>query len=74
MYIVLGRENCPFCDKAKELLESKDLPYLYVDITEPGFEQWRGWIKANGMTTVPQVFELLPGGYENLYADLEMRV
>ena len=72
MYIVLGRSNCPFCDKAKELLEAKDLPYTYVDVTDYEHRHWLNFLKSHQIKTVPQVFELMPGGYENLYADLEM--
>ena len=70
MYIVLGRPECPFCDKAKELLEAKNLPFVYVDVLDPSQSSWVKWLKANDIKTVPQVFKLMPGGYENLKADI----
>jgi glutaredoxin 3 len=73
MYIILGRPNCPFCDKARELLASKGLEYTYVNVKHPDNKEWLDFLKSNGVTTVPQIFELLPGGYEGLFADLEMK-
>lgn len=32
MYIVYGKQNCAYCTKAKQLLESKNLPYKYIDL------------------------------------------
>jgi len=68
MYLILGRRNCPFCDKAKERLTRDELPYVYVDITETQekttlFKD----ILVNKMNvrTVPQVFKLV-GGYDHL--------
>jgi len=73
MYLVLGRRNCPFCDKAKERLEQDGLPYVYVDIMETQekttlFKD----ILVNKMNvrTVPQVFKLV-GGYDNLKESLD---
>ena len=73
MYIILGKPDCPFCDKARELLDSKGLMYMYVDVKNPSNDSYLSFLKENGIRTVPQVFELLPGGYENLKADLEMK-
>lgn len=73
MFIVLGKPKCPSCEKAKELLNKSELDYIYIDITQPTMVHWKEYIKKKGLTTVPQVFELLPGGYENLYAEIEMR-
>ena len=72
MYIILGKPNCPYCDKSKELLDSKNIPYIYVDITQPSMAHWLGFIKGVGLKTVPQIFELKSGGYENLRAELIM--
>lgn len=76
MYVVIGRQNCPFCDKAKDVLDRAGEDYVYVDITSGDCITDAVWkhflvedIKA---TKVPQVFKLLPGGYENLRAELIM--
>ena len=33
MYLVIGRKNCSYCNLAKELLESRNISYVYKDIT-----------------------------------------
>lgn len=33
---VYGRENCPYCVKAKDLLEQKEIDFEYVDIVTTG--------------------------------------
>ena len=74
MYLVLGRQNCPYCDKAKELLESKGEDYRYVDITSGEGSTDKVWkdflVTTLGVKTVPQVFKLLPGGYEGLLQEV----
>jgi glutaredoxin len=70
MYIVLGRPNCPFCDKAKELLEAKGKAYTYIDVLSEGNEQFLNLLRDNDQKTVPQVFELQPGGYNTLNFNL----
>lgn len=66
---VYGKENCPWCVKAKELLNENKFNYLYQDINIPGFskEYFRSTI-AKGMTTVPVVVinGVTIGGYEAL--------
>lgn len=32
MYIIYGKDNCPFCEKAKALLTIKELPYTYLTL------------------------------------------
>lgn len=64
-YTVLGRPNCPFCDKALELL--KDREHVYHNIYETPFLVTL--LKSAGLTTVPQIFDqagYLIGGYEQL--------
>ena len=53
-YIVYGSHKCPWCDKAKTLLESKDLPYKYLNVLEDtqAYED----ITRMGHRTIPQVF------------------
>ena len=34
--IIYGKPACPYCDMAKKLLESKGIPYTYVDIVAEG--------------------------------------
>ena len=73
MYLVLGRRNCPFCDKAKERLEQDGLPYVYVDIMETQEKTTLFkdiLVNKMNVNTVPQVFKLT-GGYEALVEALD---
>lgn len=66
-FIVYGRDNCPYCVKAKELLDSRGLQYEYIDVSEN--QDAREFIKSIGCTTVPQVFyddDVYIGGYTEL--------
>jgi ribonucleotide reductase alpha subunit/glutaredoxin len=52
--VVYGKPNCPFCDKAKNILKSKGIDFQYIDISvdEKSFE----FIRSKGFRTVPQIF------------------
>jgi glutaredoxin len=73
MYLVIGRENCSYCDKAKELLTSQGKGFVYVDITSgEDFSDsvWKQFLVTDmGVNTVPQIFNLI-GGYEDLRLDI----
>jgi len=75
MYLVIGRKNCPFCDKAKELLDSKVIDYVYVDITSGDCitdDTWKHFLVEDlKAKTVPQIFKLT-GGYEELEKELSL--
>jgi len=32
MKIVIGRDNCVWCDKATDLLDKQGVPYVYVSV------------------------------------------
>jgi glutaredoxin 3 len=60
---------CPFCMRAKALLERKGLPYREINVEDdPG--QREEMMKRSGRRTVPQIFigETHVGGFEELYA------
>ena len=68
MYTVYGKKGCPFCEKAVELLESKQESYSYIDIDK--LPEAREYIRSIGATKVPQVFDDEDnhiGGYVPLY-------
>lgn len=75
MYLVIGRQNCPYCDKAKELLASKGLEYVYVDITSGDCivdSVWKHFLVEDlKVKTVPQVLKLTPGGFTGLKEELD---
>lgn len=47
---------CPYCTRAKALLDSKGVTYEEFDITMGGPKRQEMLDRANGRTTVPQVF------------------
>lgn len=66
MYVVYGTEVCPFCHRAKALLESKELNYEYIDVSES--VDAKMMFREKGLRTVPQVFieDKLIGGFTDL--------
>jgi len=57
MYYVIGKDNCPYCDKAKAALEKNNTPYVYKNLSrlaEAKRNQWVEFIKNElGLKTVP---------------------
>jgi glutaredoxin len=67
MITIYSKNNCPFCDRAKALLESKDVAFKVVNIEET--PDAREFLVDQGLRSVPQVFKdgvLLPGGFQGL--------
>jgi len=52
---------CPYCSRAKSLLDSKGVTYEEIDITMGGPKRQEMIQRANGRTTVPQIF--IDGGH-----------
>ena len=67
MITVYSKNNCPFCDRAKALLESKGIPFKTVMMEDT--PDAREFLMDQGLRSVPQIFKdgvLLPGGYQGL--------
>lgn len=69
MYKVYGKAWCVYCDRAKTLLKSKSLDFVYYDIEKD--EQFREWAqeRSGGQTSVPIIFDGDDnhiGGFEEL--------
>jgi glutaredoxin 3 len=47
---------CPYCSRAKSLLDGKGANYQEYDITAGGPQRQEMIGRANGRTTVPQIF------------------
>lgn len=47
---------CPYCTRAKRLLEEKGAAFDEIDITMGGPDRATMIERANGRTTVPQIF------------------
>ena len=61
---------CPYCWRAKELLDSKGLTYVEISVDMGGEPRAQMIQRANGRTTVPQIFisESHIGGCDDLLA------
>ena len=67
MITIYSKNNCPFCDRAKALLESKGIGFTTINIEEQ--PEHRETLVDLGLRSVPQIFKdgvLLPGGYQGL--------
>ena len=67
MITVYTKDNCPFCDMAKALLESRGVPYTTINVSEQ--PEARDFLIENGHRSVPQIFRgttHIPGGYQGL--------
>jgi len=61
---------CPYCARAKSLLERKGVKYTNIDIIEDSAKRDEMLDRSGGRTSVPQIFidgEHI-GGFDDLYA------
>lgn len=66
---VYSKKVCPYCDRAKQLLQTKNVDYQEVMVDED--EQEMAKMKElSGRRTVPQIFvgDEPIGGFDELYA------
>lgn len=67
--IVYTKKHCPYCDRAKHLLQNKGANFdeISVDLDEKKREQM---IEKSGRRTVPQIFinDQSIGGFDELWA------
>jgi glutaredoxin 3 len=61
---------CGFCHSAKALLSRKGVKFLEIDVSGDPEERGKMIERANGRTTVPQIFvgSTHVGGCDDLYA------
>ncbi len=61
---------CPYCSRAKALLDAKGATYEEYDITMGGPKRAEMLARANGRHTVPQIFigDRHVGGSDDLHA------
>ena len=61
---------CPYCWRAKQLLDSKGVEYREISVDFGGELRQQMIARANGRTTVPQIFirEHHVGGCDDLFA------
>jgi glutaredoxin 3 len=62
--------GCPYCVRAKHLLDSKGLSYTEYDVTMGGAKREEMVARAPGARTVPQIFinDVAIGGSDDLRA------
>jgi glutaredoxin 3 len=67
--VIYTKASCPYCVSAKQLLDTKSVPYEEIRIdTHP--ERIEEMIQSSGRRTVPQIFidGQSVGGCDDLYA------
>jgi len=72
MLTVYTKNNCPYCDRAKALLESRGVEYTTINLEDQ--PEARNFLVEQGLRSVPQIFNdttLLQGGYQGLAAQPE---
>ena len=74
MYTIITRDQCNFCDDAKELLRGKRFAYAEYNVQSNSSKWVLTLLKRSSITTLPQVFDpkgSLIGGYTELKALIE---
>ena len=68
--IIYTKAFCPYCTRAKRLLDDKGAAYDEIDISMGGPKRQEMLAKSNGRTTVPQIFigDTHVGGSDDLAA------
>lgn len=68
--IIYTKPGCPFCIKAKALLDSKGVTYTEINVGDDPIKRAELTKIANGSKTVPQIFinGTLVGGCDDLHA------
>lgn len=68
--VIYTTDYCPFCVRAKRLLDLKKVSYQEVDVTHNPALRDEMMKKAEGRRTVPQIFidEQSVGGCDDLHA------
>lgn len=76
MYVIYGKPSCPQCDKAKNLLKSKDVPFQYLVLDVDYTKEELLSICPTPPRQLPQIFKEMGntqeyvGGFEDLQKDL----
>lgn len=66
---IYTKKTCPYCVKAKNLLDHKSVSYTEIKVDEDPKELEMMLLRAEGRRTVPQIFinDLGIGGCDDLY-------
>jgi glutaredoxin len=69
MYTIITRNDCKYCDWAKEMLDLDEINYVVFNIESPTNKWVLSLMKEANIKTVPQVFATdgsLIGGFREL--------
>ena len=65
---IYSKPNCPYCEKAKDLLKQKNIPFTEINIYNN--MEAINKLRENGLMTVPQIFLgeeiFVENGYDGL--------
>lgn len=66
---IFTTQTCPYCVRAKRLLQRKNVPYQEIDVSTDDEARLR-LMRETGRRTVPQIFigDLHVGGSDDLHA------
>ena len=68
MIKIFSKPNCPFCERAKQYLDTLDVQYETIDITKNPMAH--SFLVKEGHRSVPQFYQeerlLFEGGYQQL--------
>ncbi len=67
--LMIKKNPCPYCDRAKVLLDNKGIKYDILDLSH-NLDELDKWKEKTGWRTVPMIFinDKLIGGYTDLKA------
>lgn len=68
--VIYTKKGCPYCSRAKDLLDSKEVGYREIEVGNDTEKRAALAKKANGSKTVPQIFigEKHIGGCDDLFS------
>ena len=71
--IVYGTSSCPYCVRARMMLDKKGINYEYISLDQTPERRSEMLTRANGQTSVPQIFidERHIGGFDDM-AELDI--
>lgn len=66
---IYTKDHCPYCHRAKDLLESKNVPFVEYDVSTDSAKE-QEMRQRSGRMTVPEIFidDTLIGGCDDLFA------
>lgn len=67
---VYTAQSCPYCVRAKDLLQRRGIPFEEILVGWDDEEAWKKMYERSGMKTVPQIFvgDKCLGGYTDIAA------